>query len=112
MALGIVRTKDIVARAASLEGIKLRVVTLTGDATYAVGGYALTPANVGFDTTILAVIPCGFGVAGTYSVAWDAVNQKLKWCRMGAALSLGFAEAGVNEAGVNTTVVTCLVLGY
>lgn len=110
MALGLVRTQDF-PRPIAQSGLKFRIVTLTGDAAYATGGYAITAASVGLDSTILAVIPCGGVVAATYGVAWDAVNQKLKWYRVGAATGGGFAEAGVNEAGVNTTVVTCLVIG-
>lgn len=111
MALTVARTKDMVSKGGPPQGIKMRIITFTGDNAYPTGGYALTPAAVGLDTAILGVVAIGNSTA-TYSLAWDAVNSKLLWMRMGAALSLAFAQAANNEAGVNGTVFTALVIGY
>lgn len=60
----------------SVLGAKQRVsvTTVTGDASYATGGYAISGNQVGFNR-ITAVVP----VANTgYIPVWDATNSKLK----------------------------------
>lgn len=112
MAITVAVRQNITVRSGVLGGFKMRIVDFTGDATYAVGGYTITAASCNLDTLVHTIIALGFSATGTYQLSWDFSNKKLMFCRMGAALSLGFAEAGVNEAGVNNTRGTCLVLGY
>jgi hypothetical protein len=54
---------------------RLSVETVTGDASYATGGYAVVPNQFGF-TRISAVIPVGTNTG--YVPVWDATNSKLK----------------------------------
>jgi len=61
----------------SILGAKQRVsvTTITGDSSYATGGYAITANQVGFSriTAVLAV-----GANTGYVPTWDATNSKLK----------------------------------
>jgi hypothetical protein len=61
----------------SLFGAKQRisVTTITGDSSYATGGYAITANQVGF-SRITAVIAVGANTG--YVPVWDATNSKLK----------------------------------
>ena len=67
----------------------LRRITVTGDASYPTGGYAVTAANCGVDE-IYAVIPAG-GFDG-YVAEFDYTNSKLKFYWTGAGLSGVFAQ--------------------
>lgn len=61
----------------SILGAKQRisVTTITGDSSYATGGYAITANQVNFSriTAVLAV-----GANTGYVPVWDAANSKLK----------------------------------
>lgn len=61
----------------SLLGAKQRisVTTITGDASYATGGYAITANQVGF-SRITAVLVVGANTG--YVPVWDSTNSKLK----------------------------------
>jgi hypothetical protein len=54
---------------------RISVETVTGDSSYATGGYAITPNQFGF-VRISAVVPVGANTG--YVPSWDATNSKLK----------------------------------
>lgn len=54
---------------------RISVETVTGDASYATGGYAITPNQFGFVRTS-AVVPVGSNTG--YVPSWDQTNSKLK----------------------------------
>lgn len=60
----------------SLIGAKQRiaVTTVTGDSSYATGGYAITANQFGF-SRITAIVPVG---NTGYVPVWDSTNSKLK----------------------------------
>ena len=89
--------------------LHLKTVTITGDSSYPTGGYALTPAQVGF-TSIVAVLfsdASALGVQATY----DYTNQKVKLFWTGAGLSAALAEV-TNATNVSTAVLRALIIGY
>lgn len=53
--------------------------TVTGDASYPAGGYAITPAQAGFVNNIRNMV-CGFAAIGAtiYYAYWDNVAKKIR----------------------------------
>lgn len=92
-------------------GVRFKTVTLTLDASYPTGGYAVTPAQCGFVSAIDGMV-FGATAGNTTGVVlgWNPTTQKIQ-----AYLSNGASPALLNEAP-NTTaltgqVVTALVWG-
>lgn len=82
-------------------GVRFKTVTLTLDASYPTGGYALTPAQLGFVSSIDGIV--AGGTAGNTTgvvVGWNPTTQKLQ-----VYLSNGASPALLNEAP-NTTALT------
>lgn len=93
-------------------GYRVKLVQITLDNAYPTGGWAITPAQVGLDTTITRLIPLGFTLNG-FGLSWDQANRKLKALKFDypAAAAGAAIEAAANEAGLNGQVVHCLVVG-
>lgn len=110
MALGITIVKSIPIKQAG--GFRLRVVDFTYDGAYAVGGYAVTPAQLKLSSIVYVSAGATKGAADTGFLArWDEVNSKIM------ILKAGTADAPLNEADTNQTSLTGLksrhfVIGY
>jgi len=88
----------------------VRMVDVTLDANYALGGYAITPQNVGFGANgriLFAILP---EISG-YSLEWVPGTQKLMVYRNGAG-NTNNAEVPANTAGLNGLVARVIFLGY
>lgn len=82
-------------------GVRFKVVTLTLDGSYPTGGYPVTPAQVGFASSIDGMVLGGTANNTTGVVAaWNPTTQKVQ-----AYLSNGASPALLNEAP-NTTALT------
>ena len=101
MALGIVITPVPIKNAG---GYKVKIVEFTYDATYAVGGYAITPAALGFDQAISFISPGATSGAGDtgFLINWDKAAAKIE------VLKAGTADAPLNEADTNQASLTGL----
>lgn len=91
-------------------GNKRIVVTeITFDSSYATGGEALTPANLGL-ASIDALIPSGVAAAAAgaaaVAVKFDRTNNKLQAFRVGAIAASGDPEtlAAASLAEVSNTI--------
>jgi hypothetical protein len=110
MALGITIVKSIPIKQAG--GFRLRVVDFTYDATYAVGGYAVTPANLKLSAIVYVSPGATKGAGDTgFVTRWDEVNGKIM------VLKAGTADSPLNEGDTNQTSLTGLksrhfVVGY
>lgn len=89
-----------------LHGVQVRRITVTGPASYASGGEALTAANFGL-VTLYSVLPAG-GFGG-YVPVYDYANSKLLFYRTGAALNGALAEVA---AAVNLSAVSGQLLAF
>ena len=89
-----------------------RIVTFTYDATYAAGGYAVTPASLGLTAikyvspgTILGAADLGF------LTGFDYAASKMKVYKAGTA-DAPLNEADTNQANITGTTSKHLVYGY
>lgn len=56
-----------------------RVVDVTLDASYPVGGYPLTPNQLGFGNNgTIVFVDLGYSKTGGWELAWDYTNSKLQ----------------------------------
>jgi hypothetical protein len=78
--------------------------TVTFDASYPTGGYAITAANLGL-STLDTIIPNGVDTSGTYLVSWNQATGKLQ-------LFSALATEVTNATDVHTKSVTVAALGY
>jgi hypothetical protein len=94
---------------------RLRVVDVTLDNSYPTGGYAITPAQLGFKVRIETVFDAtAKNAAGTSAVPcrWDPANQKLQCYRYdGASAGKAFLEEVVNAVDLSTFTVRLTALG-
>ena len=89
-------------------GIRFAVIDITFDNSYATGGWAVTPANLGM-SVIYGMIALGPQVAAAGSlITYDPVNGKLLAFKSTAAGSL-FGE--IAAADLNTRVCRFYVVG-
>jgi len=95
------------------ENIRLRwrIVDITMDNAYPTGGWALSAANLKLGG-ILAVMP--IGQEDGYVPVWDRSAGKLKmfYCDYDAVADGALIECPASLAGLNSKILTCLVLGY
>jgi len=77
---------------------------ITGDASYATGGYAVTPSTFGLTQIIQAIIPAGTS-AGTVAV-WDSVNSKVLFIVQNTGAEVA------NATNVSARAVPVFVWGY
>jgi hypothetical protein len=93
------------------KGPRMGVVAITFDASYAAGGYAVTAANLKFDTTIVDIIPSP--TSGGFVAVWDRANSKLMAMYGNYDAGDGpLIEVPNDHAALNTEVTECLVIGY
>mgnify|MGYP001262126021 CR=1 FL=1 len=77
-------------------GFRFRVYDITFDSSYATGGWAITPANVGL-TNIVDMVSSGPQVAAAGAVfGWDPVNSKLLAYKGAAGMLPEIAAADLN----------------
>jgi hypothetical protein len=95
-------------------GYRFKIVEVTLDASYTLGGYAVTPANFGLVTIkklyVMSVGAAGSGGSG-YGATWDRVNSKIKFWRTGTAVTTPLQEVAANEAGLNGLILQVLAIG-
>jgi hypothetical protein len=89
-------------------GLFINLVTVTGPASYAAGGFALTPAAAGL-TSITAVVPVGS--PDGYVADYDASTGKV--LAYGDAATAGLGPLGETDAtdDLSGTTFTFLVFG-
>lgn len=96
-------SSTLIQRLPGIGGYDLRVIKVTGDASYPTGGYAVTPALFGF--TRFATDELGTGlppVAGNYAILGDAGGNPYSVINpANGNLQLFVATTGVEVA--NTT---------
>lgn len=103
MALGILDLKEGPKDAGFFEDLKVHIAEVTGDATYAAGGYTLAAGDFEM-AAIVAVIP----IAGTGAVVpvWNRSTGKLQFFKTGTAVNTGTGTGGLSEASTNDTLVS------
>lgn len=90
--------------------LQIRVVDLTLDNNYPVGGWPVTPQQLGLGTNgqvWYMVLPELNG----YSFEWDYINNKLKALQGGGAAAPNAVLAGAS-AVLNAAVLRCVAFGY
>lgn len=85
-----------------------RLVDITMDTDYPTGGWTLSAASMKLNG-IIAVIP--LGQEDGYVPAWDRSANKLVMFEAGADGD-ALDECGAGANGLDTKIVTCLVIGY
>jgi hypothetical protein len=87
-----------------------RTVDITLDATYAAGGWALTPAQLGFGANgVIQMVDVG--TRGGFLFEWDQVNNKLMARDCSGGVGVATPEAANALAALNGLVVRALVFG-
>jgi hypothetical protein len=83
-----------------------RVARLTGPASYAAGGEALTPAALGMGTLVVVLLSPATNAAGSavHTVVWNAATQKVQWfdaagVEITAEVNLSTFSAGFEAIG-------------
>lgn len=80
--------------------LRMRVATITGDAAYPSGpngGYAVTASTFLLASQILGIVPlASLGVATTTDIAFDYVNNVIRFYNNLAATSASEAGSGTN----------------
>jgi len=87
-----------------------RVVDLTLDNAYAAGGYAITPAQLGFGANGV-IYGVQSGVAGGFLTEWDQANKKLKCRDVSGGVGAVTPECANNLAALNGIVARVLAWG-
>lgn len=81
-------------------GVRFRTVSITLDASYPTGGYAISPALLGFTSRIDGIVASTAGNTTGVTVGWNPATGKLQ-----AYVSNGASPALLAEAP-NTTALT------
>lgn len=64
---------------AQVEGaLRFAPILVTFDASYPIGGYAITPAMCGFGSTVLALLPSAATTSGNWICAVNETTDKIK----------------------------------
>lgn len=64
---------------AQVEGaLRFAPVLITFDSSYPTGGYAITAAQLGFDATVLALLPSAATTSGNWLCAVNETTDKIK----------------------------------
>lgn len=94
--------------------MRINIVDITLDGSYAAGGYALTAASLGV-STIHHVVPTPQG-DGIVPI-WDVTNSKLKLYKGASTVTVTAGNAELTELATNDTIidanskVRCVVIG-
>ena len=94
-------------------GLVCNIVEVTGDASYAAGGYTLTPSSFGL-SSIVGVVP--ISSTGVLVPVWDRAAGKLKFIKGATSTTVttgsgGFSEAATNDTYASTAKAVLLVVG-
>jgi hypothetical protein len=93
-------------READLGPYRAVLVDVTGDASYPIGGYAITPRGLGFARVIVGMLDAGPVTAGAQLrfVEYDRVNSKVKIQAAGVEVA--------NASNQSTVTRRVMFLGY
>lgn len=98
-------------------GTRTHIVRVTFDNAYPDGGYAITAANLGFDSQVLVMLPMGLIHDATttsaetgYEPSYDQVSGFLQVFVAGSGAATN-AEVANNLAGINGLVCDFLCIG-
>lgn len=101
------------ARQGVIGNFRYSIVDITWDSSYATGGEALTPAQVGLSEILYCTDVGNYDAQGKTVVAYDAANDKLAaYGGDGGAAGVVNLKEVANATDLSTVTQTVLFLGY
>lgn len=107
MALTVTTGREVLRDA----GLKMILLTLTGDNSYATGGYSLADATLGFNTVFAVLFPEGNVWSTGHVARYNSSTKKIMAYTDSASASLPLAELANASTALNGATLPILVLG-